>query len=382
MSDHTAVAAPDAVPFRLERLGLVMEADPSRPEEVRGVLNPAVARGPDGALYLMPRLVGERNYSRIGIARVRFAPNGDPSGAERLGIVLEPEAPYEHRPSEHTGGCEDPRVTYVPLLQQYIMCYTAWSDRGPRLAVAVSPDLRSWRRLGLLDFEPDPDPVYGVDFHDLDDKDGMYFPEPVVDPNGEEALAVLHRPVYNADDLPKVVADPRPSIWISYCRLADVRRDVRNLTRLRGHRVLVSPLQPWEALRIGAGTPPLLTAHGWLVIYHGVAGHAARLPRELQPIEYCAGALILDRRDPRQVRYRSPTPILRPETSEEMEGLVPAVVFPTGVDLRDGDRLDVYYGMADLRVGAARLRLPAQLPVAGDATGEVGSATGRLPASG
>lgn len=29
-------------------------------------------------------------------------------------------------------------------------------------------------------------------------------------------------------------------------------QDVRNLTRLRTRRVLVSPVQPWEALRIGA----------------------------------------------------------------------------------------------------------------------------------
>jgi predicted GH43/DUF377 family glycosyl hydrolase len=180
---------------------------------------------------------------------------------------------------------------------------------------------------------------------------------------------MLHRPVYNAYDLPKGVADPRPSIWISYCRLADVRRDVRNLTRLRAHHVLITPAQPWESLRIGAGTPPLLTAFGWLVIYHGVAGHAARVPRELQPIEYCAGALVLDRRDPRQIRYRSATPILRPEIGAEVEGMVPDVVFPTGIDRRDGDRLDIYYGMADLRIGAARLRLPAQLPVAGAVSG-------------
>jgi len=34
------------------------------------------------------------NYSRIGIARVRFNDAGDPAGVERLGIALEPEAGY------------------------------------------------------------------------------------------------------------------------------------------------------------------------------------------------------------------------------------------------------------------------------------------------
>ena len=83
--------------FQLQRLGLVMEPEPGNPLEAEGVLNPAAARGPDGQLYLFPRLVARGNYSRIGIARVRFNEAGDPTGVERLGIALEPEAGYERR---------------------------------------------------------------------------------------------------------------------------------------------------------------------------------------------------------------------------------------------------------------------------------------------
>ena len=64
--------------FTLRRLGLVMEPEPGNPQEVEGVLNPAAARGPDGNLYLFPRLVARGNYSRIGIARVLFNEAGDP----------------------------------------------------------------------------------------------------------------------------------------------------------------------------------------------------------------------------------------------------------------------------------------------------------------
>jgi hypothetical protein len=60
------------------RLGILMEPDPA-----------------DGHLYLLPRLVAARNYSRIGLARVRFNQGGDPVGVERLGVVLEPQEPYE-----------------------------------------------------------------------------------------------------------------------------------------------------------------------------------------------------------------------------------------------------------------------------------------------
>src|SRR5580693_9854101 len=112
--------------FQLQRLGQIMEPQAGNPNEVEGVLNPAAARGPDGHLYLFPRLVAHGNYSRIGIARVNFNEAGDPAGVERLGIALEPEADYERRP-DGGGGCEDPRITFLEDLGRYVMTYTAFS---------------------------------------------------------------------------------------------------------------------------------------------------------------------------------------------------------------------------------------------------------------
>ena len=97
---------------QLRRLGVVMEPAPGDAREAEGVLNPAAVRGPDSRLYLLPRLVAPGNYSRIGLARVVTDRRGDPIGVERLGVVLEPEAPYEFNPRTG-GGVEDPRVTYV-----------------------------------------------------------------------------------------------------------------------------------------------------------------------------------------------------------------------------------------------------------------------------
>ena len=45
--------------FKLQRLGMLMEPEPGNPQEVEGVLNPAAVRGPDGQLYLFPRLVAQ-----------------------------------------------------------------------------------------------------------------------------------------------------------------------------------------------------------------------------------------------------------------------------------------------------------------------------------
>src|SRR2546423_14913452 len=122
-----------ADPFHLKRLGGVMEPESGNPMEAEGVLNPASARAPDGQLYLFPRLVAKGNYSRIGIARVRFDAKGDPIGVERLGIALEPQEPYERH--GHGGGCEDPRLTYIASLQQYLITYTALSAEWPRIAL-------------------------------------------------------------------------------------------------------------------------------------------------------------------------------------------------------------------------------------------------------
>src|SRR5271165_4036831 len=163
--------------FQMKRLGMVMEPEPGNPLEVEGVLNPAGVRGPDGRLYLFPRLVAKGNYSRIGIARVKFDEAGDPYGVERLGIALEPEADYERR-SDGSGGCEDARVTFVEPLGHYVMTYTALSPDGPRIALAMSEDLFHWKRLGLATFEP-----YGdIEFDGVDNKDASIFPVAIPDP--------------------------------------------------------------------------------------------------------------------------------------------------------------------------------------------------------
>jgi len=77
--------------------------------------------------------------------------------------------------------------------------------------------------------------------------------------------------------------------------------------------------------------------------------------------------MVLSKEHPRTIRYRSAEPVLRPELPEECHGTIANVVFPTGIDRRDDlgtpDRFDVYYGMADNRIGVARLDLPEHLPL-------------------
>jgi predicted GH43/DUF377 family glycosyl hydrolase len=128
---------------------------------------------------------------------------------------------------------------------------------------------------------------------------------------------------------------------------------------------LASPVSPWERLKIGGGTPPVLTRHGWLIIYHGVSEVAA-LGSEAHHLCYSAGVMVLSETHPRQILYRSQKPVLTPSLLQECQGTVDNVVFPTGIDQRldlgKQDCFDVYYGMADSRIGVARLDVPDILP--------------------
>jgi beta-1,2-mannobiose phosphorylase / 1,2-beta-oligomannan phosphorylase len=340
----------------LRRLGLVMEPEPGNPQEIEGVLNPAAVCGPDGHLYLFPRLVARGNYSRIGIARVTFSPAGDPVGVERLGIALEPEAEYERRPEG--GGCEDPRITFVEPLQRYVMTYAANSSNGPRIAVAISEDLFHWERLGLANFES----YRGIDFVQVDNKDASLFPVAVPNHAGKLQMGLLHRPLFPGtrpeetvgQQGARVVDLPRESIWISYCPMPPSDRAPARLGVFNSHHRLAAP--------------PILTRHGWLIVYHGVQNLAEPGVDEPQ-LCYSAGVMVLTKEHPRKIRYRSPEAVLSPVLPQERHGTIADVVFPTGIDRRDdlgaSDRFDVYYGMADSRIGVARLDMPAILPPGG-----------------
>jgi predicted GH43/DUF377 family glycosyl hydrolase len=341
-----------------------MEPDPNEPNEAWGVLNPASARK-NGELYLFPRVVAEGNYSRIGIARVRFDRAGDPVGVERMGYALEPEEQYE-RHERFGGGVEDPRITYVEPLRRWVMAYVALTEWGPRLALAVSEDLFTWERLGCLEYEP----TCSIDFGQYGNKDGAFFPQPVRDPDGNPTLAILHRPNYllhHGDatvtlEVPCDVPDERESIWIAYVSLERALDDVRSLVQVHGNELVASPAFPWESLKIGGGTPPIRIPQGWLMFYHGVSGSYSLDPGVPKHVSYVAAALVLDAERPTRIVYRSPEPVLEPEERREQHGIVPNVVFPTAIDQRENRRVDVYYGMADSQIGAAKTEIPEIIP--------------------
>ncbi|MFC7550641.1 hypothetical protein [Plantactinospora sp. GCM10030261] len=66
------------------------------------------------------------------------------------------------------------------------------------------------------------------------------------------------------------------------------------------------------------------------------------------------GASLLDPADPARVLARTKEPLMVPETPDQTTGVVANVVFPTAIEEIDGTRY-VFYGMADAKIGVARL---------------------------
>ncbi len=344
----------------VERLGLVLEPN-GDPTEAGGILNPAAARAPGRDLVLYPRCVAEGNISRVGTVRLREA--GKRFETERLDFALEPEAPYELR-AQPGYGCEDPRVTYIPVLQSYVMAYTALGPDGPRIAIAISNDAYRWERLGLARFAGSAN-VVG------DDKDAAFFPEPVLSPKGRRSLAFYHRPMLHLSSvdgraaipmIERVPFEDRESIRIAYVPFNAVLKDRRNLCNVSESVQVLCPDARWGSIKIGAGTPPLRIAldgtEGWLSVFHGVDVMAGRGRRP--SLRYSAGIVIHDLERPDCILYRSPEPIMTPSSRRELRGIVDNVVFPTGIDPRPdlGDRTyDIFYGMGDYAIGAARLQI-------------------------
>ena len=115
------------------------------------------------------------------------------------------------------------------------------------------------------------------------------------------------------------------------------------------------------------------------MVYHGVQ-KLTEPGADTGKLCYSAGIMVLSETKPKFIRYRAADPVLVPASAGERSGTVDNVVFPTGIDRRDDlgtpDRLDIYYGMADSRIGVARLTVPETLTQRSIADAPLQSASG------
>lgn len=105
------------------------------------------------------------------------------------------------------------------------------------------------------------------------------------------------------------------------------------------------PVRDWEVLQLGNCGSPLETPVGWLVLTHGVGPMRT----------YSIGAILLDLDDPTRMIASLKDPLIT-AAPDEQDGYVPNVVYTCGA-MMHGDVLVIPYGVADMRINIATVRI-------------------------
>lgn len=204
---------------------------------------------------------------------------------------------FPYSPNE-SNGIEDAR--FVRFVEEdgsvcFYATYTAYNGRAILPQLIETPDFRSFRVLTL-------------NGQAVQNKGMALFPRRI---NGQFAM------ISRRDD---------ENLFLMFSD---------NLHFWNESRVLMTPHQPWEFVKIGNCGSPIETPAGWLVLTHGVG--AMR--------RYCIGAILLDLEDPSRVLGCLEKPLLEP-TGEKREGYVPNVVYSCGALVHRG-RLILPYALSD-----------------------------------
>jgi len=251
---------------------------------------------PDGRGYFYRERMLLSSMSHLRLARscdgVNFTFDAAPA--------IFPSTPYE------AYGCEDARITQIGV--DYLITYTAVSDRGVTVALAVTRDFVTFEKRGVI-FPPYQ-------------KDVCIFPEKV-----GGMYVCRHRP-YQSEFNPA-------SIWTAYSP---------DLACWGKHEMTLAPTPGgWEANRVGCGAPPIRTDEGWLEIYHAADADGV----------YRLGAMLSDIEAPQRIITRSRKPVFEPTRDYELTGVYGNCVFHNGLTADDDGTLTVYYGAADRICAAA-----------------------------
>lgn len=275
------------------------------PYPINSVFNAGAVRLADGDTLLLSRIEDRSGLSHLCAAR-------SANGID--GWRIDPQPTLVGNPREYPEeiwGIEDPRITYVPELEQYAVAYTSFARGGPGVSLALTKDFRSFERYGVI-MSPE-------------DKDAALLPRRIC---GRWAL--IHRPMTALG----------AHMWISYSP---------DLRHWGSHKIILEARRGgwWDANKIGLCSPPIETALGWLMIYHGVRQTASGSI-------YRLGLALFDLERPDVCLQRGNSWVLSPEAGYERGGDVNDVVFPCGQTIgADGDTINLYYGAADSCIALA-----------------------------
>ena len=269
---------------------------------VNTVFNPGATLLFDGTTVLLCRVEDLRGQSHLCVARSK---NGIDSWDIDKTPTLVPDM-VNH--PEELWGLEDPRITYIGEIKKYGITYTAYSENGPGVSLALTEDFKDFTRYGFI-LPPE-------------DKDAALFPEKI-----RGKWAIIHRPVKKDG----------AHIWMSFSEDLKTWSNSELILRARKGGW-------WDANKIGLSPPPIKTPEGWLILYHGVRHTGGGCI-------YRIGLALFDFNMEKCI-LRGDEWVFAPEEPYELVGDVGNVVFPCGYTVRpDGKTLYIYYGCADTSIG-------------------------------
>jgi len=307
---------------------------PVRWEETATFNPAAVVR--NGTVYVLYRAEDATGEAKIGFhtSRIGLAESKDGLRFTRRASPVLYGQNDAQAANESPGGVEDPRIVETED-GQYVLTYTQWNRKVPRLAVATSRDLVTWEKHGPAFAKAAGGKYLGVESKSgaivtrvvgnrlvaatVDGKYWMYYGVPNVRIATSENLTDW-TPLEVEDGQPLAVLSPRPGYFDSW---------------------LVEP-----------GPPAILTDRGIVLLYN--AGNSDRFgERGLPARMYTAGQALFDAQNPIKLLDRTDRPFLRPTQEYERTGQYPeGTTFVEGLVPFKGQWF-LYYGSADSRVGVA-----------------------------
>ena len=303
--------------------------------EESDVFNPAaVVR--EGKIYVLYRAednsatgIGKRT-SRIGLAE-----SADGIAMQRRSTPVMFPDKDNMKEYEWPGGCEDPRVVATDD-GQYVMAYTAWNRKVPRLCIATSRDLIKWTKHG-----PAFAKAYNGRFKDMACKSGSMVTKIE---NGKQVLTKINGKYF--------------MYWGENQVSAATSEDMVNWTPVLDEKnELAAVIKPREGFFDSAltecGPPSVLTDKGIVLLYNGKNKNDGTGDKRFTPGAYCAGQLLTDAKDPMKALQRLDMPFFRPMESFEKSGqYVDGTVFLEGLVFFQ-NKWFLYYGCADSKVSVA-----------------------------
>ena len=303
--------------------------------EEHATFNPA-AVVKDGKVYLLYRAEDASGDNTIGhhTSRIGLAESADGLRfTRRSAPVLYPDQDAQAQ-YEWPGGVEDPRVVEAED-GSYVLTYTQWNRRIPRLAIATSRDLVSWTKHG---------PAFaksgGGKHRNLESKSGAI----LVRVAGNRLIATrLNGKYWMYFNVPAILIATSDNL-IDWTPLEDSDgRLIKVLSPRPGY---------FDSWLVEAGPPAIITQHGILVVYN--AGNSGQYGDPgLPPRVYTGGQALYDLRNPLKLLARSDAPFIKPTEDYERTGqYTEGTTFVEGLVPFNG-RWHLYYGTADSRVGVA-----------------------------